>query len=381
MNGLPPAPATKDPAVAIVTTAKGTFFKPLYEALAQSQPAPWRTVLLWPEKHLSEHPDAAVTPVGANVEIVRVPCAMLGAHAVKQTFLPSRALWRALSQRNVRAIIIHEFSPYTLLGLLFGRRRGIPVVVSSEIGKMNAHFFGPRVRAWHAVWGRFVQGIVACSPAAHTPLSGRTLPTVAAYHAVDSRIYIPAIRHVDPKSPVVFCYLGQLIPRKGIDILIQAAARLRSQGNMNFKILLIGSGDTEWARRLAAEAGLADCVEFTGFLSGAAMRARLAGGDVFVLPTRQDTYAAVVHEAACLGLPLLISKHAGAADALVKQGVNGFVFDPGNPAELAVRMGELMEPDLRLRMGAQSRAIGETFSAHERGRALWEWLRDRFSLC
>ena len=382
--------AMKDPTVAIVTTAKGTFFKPLYESLAEAQPTPWKTALIWPDSLKSDHPEDTVRPQARNLDVVLVRSGRWGGtpptsapvtgYARKQTFLPSRALWQCLSQRNIRALLIHEFSPYTLLGLMFAKLRGIPVVVSTEIGRKNAHFFSLRVRAWHTFWGRFANGIAACSPAALEPLSSKTLPVIATYHAVDSRVYVPVIRKTDPAAPVVFSYLGQLIPRKGIDIFIRAAARLRSSGNANFKIRLIGGGDVEWARRLAVEAGLQDCVGYTGFLSAAAIRTELGTSDVFVLPTRQDTYAAVVHEAACLGLPLLISNRAGAADALVKHGLNGFIFDPENPDELTGRMRELMEPALRHEMGIQSRAIAETFSAHERGRALWDWMHSQFSL-
>ena len=57
--------------------------------------------------------------------------------------------------------------------------------------------------------------------------------------------------------------------------------------------------------------------------AGHSPRAISRTSDVFVLPTLQDTYAAVVHEAACLGLPLLVSKHAGAADDHVHHDVEG----------------------------------------------------------
>jgi glycosyltransferase involved in cell wall biosynthesis len=373
-----------EPTVAIVTKARGTFFKPLYESFAQAQPEGWKTVLLWPLEHSSEHPEELVTPQAGNLEIVPVRCArhdmkandsaLEGRATRYETHLPAREMWQRLKERDVRGILIHEFSPFTLQALLYARWHRIPVCISTEVGRGNAQFFGTRTRWWHAFWGRLVHGVVACCPAAHEPLSRKQVPTVSTYHAVDSRLYIPVPHEPGPR--VTFAYLGQMIRRKGLDLLLQAAARLRENGVENFRLLLIGGGDIGWLQELVANLGLQDHVAFTGFLSGAAIREALAGADVFVLPTRQDTYAAVVHEAACLGLPLLISRHAGAAQALVRPGQNGLVFDPEDIASFAAKMQTLLPARVREPMRKVSREVGEEHSAHVRGAALWRWMVD-----
>ena len=161
-------------------------------------------------------------------------------------------------------------------------------------------------------------------------------------------------------------------------MLLHAAARLRVQVSAEFRLRLIGGGDPTWLRELLAELDLESHVELTGFLSGSAIREALGTADVFVLPTRQDTYAVVVHEAACLGLPLLVSQHAGAAEALVEEGRNGFVFDPNNLEQFADRMSRLMSAAAREPMRRASRRIGESHSAHERGKMLWEWMHAKF---
>jgi glycosyltransferase involved in cell wall biosynthesis len=200
------------------------------------------------------------------------------------------------------------------------------------------------------------------------------VPTIATYHAVDSRIYQPLAKTRSADAPVVFAYLGQLIPRKGLDLLLDAAAVLHAKGHRGFVLRFIGGGDDAWLRQCIAQRGLESICELTGFLSGGAIREALGSADVFVLPTRQDTYAAVVHEAACLGLPLLISRHAGAAAALVREDVNGLTFSPENVKEFSDAMITLLNPGIRARMTAPSRETGESHSAHERGRALWHWM-------
>jgi glycosyltransferase involved in cell wall biosynthesis len=367
------------PTLAILSKARGTFFKPLYEALAEAQPAPWRTLLVWPSDGANEHPSELVTPRADNLELRMVASSSRQVNATDgkvKTFLPSREAWKGLQGQDVRAVLIHEFSPFTLQGLVFAKWRRIPVVVSTEVGRSNAHFFNARTRLWHGFWGRFVDGIAACCPAAHEPISRKRVPTVATYHAVDSLIYQPVTRAKVPGAPVVFAYLGQLISRKGLDLWLDAARKLRARGHTNFVLRFIGGGDDAWLRGCIATRGLVSHCELTGFLSGAAIREALGSADVFVLPTRQDTYAAVVHEAACLGLPLLISRHAGAAEALVQDGTNGLTIDPEDSDMFSACMEKMLQPALRERMAGPSREIGESHSAHERGRALWHWMHD-----
>ena len=374
LENAPPAQAAPAgerfaPCVAFVTPHKATYLKPLYESFAAAQPGPWRTLIIWPAEHHSEHPQELLTPSAPNLQIKRV---------TSRGFLGGTQLNKALEDAAPSLVVIQEYAAYSLGGLRFARRKKIPVVVVTEVGMANRHFFNLRARLWHSWWSRFVNGIGAACPAAHEPLSRCRLPSVAIYHAVDSRLYSPFPKQ--KRSDVVFAYLGQLIPRKGLDLWIAAARMLRAGGHENFKLRIIGGGDEAWLRGVIDEAGMADKVEWTGFLSGAALREALGTSDVFVLPTRADTYAAVVHEAACIGLPLLVSRHAGAAEALVRNGENGFVIDPEDTGLFAYRMLLLLDDKLRDRMSDASCATGVEMSAHRRGAALWSWMQQTFAL-
>lgn len=369
--GLAAPPA--GPCVGIVTPHKATYLKPLYEAFAAAQPDPWGTLIVWPAAHRSEHPAELVTPVARNLRIEEVG----GQRSFRGRFLPS-GVAAALTAAAPRAVMIQEYSPFSLAALWHARRRRIPVVVMTEVGQGNRGFFDVRTRLWHGFWARWVDGIAAACPAAHQPLGRRRPPSVAVYHAVDARVYRPMERTA--RGPVTFAAVGRVIPRKGLDLWIEAARLLRASGHEQFRLRIIGDGDDSWLRRVISSAGLDDKVEWSGFLSGTGLREALGSADVFVLPTRRDTYAAVVHEAACLGLPLLVSRHAGAADALVRDGGNGFVIDPADARDFALRMRFLLDGKLRHRMAEVSREIGMEFSAHHRGAALWQWMSDQFSL-
>lgn len=379
--------AAQGGSVAVVTPCRATYFKPLWEAFAKAQPRGWRTDIFWPEGHDSEHPLHLITPVADNLTVHQVESRKLKASAsgnatnwkAPQRFQASSELWQSLAEAAPSLVVIQEYSPFALTGLLYAKWHGLPVVTFTEVGAGNVKIFNARVRLWHGFWSWWVNGIAAACPTAHVPVSRRRIPSIALYHAVDSRLYRPRASR-ESGQPVTFVYVGQFIARKGLDLWVRAASALKARGVAPFRLRFIGGGDEGWLRGLVGEAGLEDHVEWSGFLSGEALREAIREADVFVLPSRHDTYAVVTHEAACLGLPLLVSKHAGSAEALVREGVNGRIIDPDDTASFAKAMEEMLDTQVRERMATASRHTGEEMSAHRRGAALWEWMTANFWL-
>ena len=361
--------------VAIVIRARAPYLRDLQEALA-NELLTGELHLLWPANEDSDFKDDSATPTGKNVTIHAIQsCPVLGPR------FPSSDLWSTLNTIQPDIVWIHEFSPFTLGGLLYAKRQAIPVVESTEVGRGNAHFFSFTVRAWHFLWSHLIDGVIANAPAARQSLCGENHAVVDAFHAVDSRRFAPVLSDRDHDAPVTFVVVGKLIPRKGTDLLLEAAAHLRSMTDTPFRLRFIGGDPDGWAASLTAKLGLEDCVEFKGFLEDESLRTAISTADVFVLPTRQDTDAAVVHEAACLGLPLLVSIHAGACEALVQEGVAGHAIDPADTTSFAKRMRTLCDDrTLRQRMGAASRNAGERLSAHRTATAIVDWMRNQFAL-
>jgi glycosyltransferase involved in cell wall biosynthesis len=111
-------------------------------------------------------------------------------------------------------------------------------------------------------------------------------------------------------------------------------------------VLLGSGGEIEELRRLAGSWGVERQVRFLGSIPYERLGFYFRGCDVFVLPTLEDTWGMVVLEALSLGKPVLCSKYAGAKE-MIEPGVNGFVFDPRDPAELAGYMEQFIS-NLRL---------------------------------
>lgn len=142
---------------------------------------------------------------------------------------------------------------------------------------------------------------------------------------------MPIVSQRADDAPVQIMYLGQLVHRKGVDILLDALAGLR---DANWTLTLMGAGDEKanlqaQARRL----GLTDRVRWESGRSNAAAVAALAESDVFVLPSRFDGWGAVVNEALMCGVPVVCNDNCGAA-VLLDNNERGDVFQTGSVTSL-----------------------------------------------
>lgn len=130
-------------------------------------------------------------------------------------------------------------------------------------------------------------------------------------------------------------YVGQLILRKRVDLLLQAFSELALP---SARLRIIGKGEEEAnLQRLASELGIAAQVSFSQGLPNARIVAAMAAADVLVLPSRFDGWGAVVNEALMVGTPVICSDRCGASD-VIENGRNGYVFEAGNAGALLERL-------------------------------------------
>jgi glycosyltransferase involved in cell wall biosynthesis len=175
-------------------------------------------------------------------------------------------------------------------------------------------------------------------------------------NAADERYFaFPAQPMLVLEPRPTLLYVGQFIARKGVHLLLRAAATLQKQG-CKFSLLLVGSGrDKQAAERLARELGLKN-VHFHPSKTPAEMPGVYRSADVLVFPTLEDPWGLVANEAMISGLPVLCSKYAGCAPELFP---SDSIFDPDNAEEFVHKLraavaGQLPKPDLsRLKSNAQ----------------------------
>jgi len=175
---------------------------------------------------------------------------------------------------------------------------------------------------------------------------------------------------IEPEELAVV-YSGKLIERKDPMTLLRAISKMRRRAVAVF----LGDGVLrEPLERFARENGLR--AAFAGFVNQTDLPKFYAMGDAFVLPSHFDPRATVVNEAMACGLPVLITDRCGPSADIVRHGENGFVFAPGDAAALAAHLEALArDAEMRVRMGARSLAIIETWSYREGVEGVAEALR------
>jgi len=157
-------------------------------------------------------------------------------------------------------------------------------------------------------------------------------------------------------EPVRFVYVGALTPRKGIDLLIRAFARLL-ESVPDALLTLIGKGvDIETLEALAKELRCEHAVLFPGSVPYKSVPVEMVRHDVFILPSRLDVFGLVVAEAVACGLPVICSRYAGAANDMVKE--NGIIVDPENTDEMVSAMEKMARnPEMRRRMAEAGKIL------------------------
>jgi glycosyltransferase involved in cell wall biosynthesis len=166
-----------------------------------------------------------------------------------------------------------------------------------------------------------------------------------------------------PSARTEILFVGQLIPRKGVDLLIEAAAPLFGR-YPDLHLTLIGGGAERTVLESAlTRAGIADRVSFAGVVPAARVRERIGAADLLVLPSRFDGWGLVVNEALSVGVPVVASDHCGAAE-LVRHGVNGYVFRSRDVGDLRAQLADFAaDTSKRGPMRAAARATGGRISA------------------
>jgi UDP-glucose:(heptosyl)LPS alpha-1,3-glucosyltransferase len=140
----------------------------------------------------------------------------------------------------------------------------------------------------------------------------------------------PQRRRLGWNDSIVILFVANELHRKGFATLVDAVARVRDP---RVRIDLVGRASPASYRRRIRQAGLGDRVHWHGPQPDVAEW--YAGADLLVLPTRYEPFGNVIIEALATGLPVITTREAGAAAAIVP-GVNGLIQqDPTDSEELA----------------------------------------------
>lgn len=292
----------------------------------------------------------------------------------------------AQAERIVRRIqpdVIHIQCHYLIGRVLahIGKRLGVRVIATNHVMPENISPFLPFPPACtklltRASWAdmRWVlsQAAVVTNPteigATAMEEAGRfTRPVLPVSNGIQSSNYELAAGESaggNPEELRVF-FAGRLAVEKNIDVLIEALSLLPAE--LNHTVLEVaGSGEILSQLQAKAQAcGVADRVRFLGYVSDEELRAGYLRADVFCQPGTAELQSLVTLEAMSASKPVVLA-NALALPHLVQDGANGYLFEPGNPADLAKKLALILAlpEDERASMGAASRDLVRQHAAN-----------------
>ncbi len=181
------------------------------------------------------------------------------------------------------------------------------------------------------------------------------------------------------EGPLRLLFVGRLVERKGVEVLVRALARVLDRRPA--RLVVVGEGPRAGRiRRVARECGVADRVELTGHLSDEELSRQYRTCDIFVLPAvvdrKGDTegLGVVLLEALRFERPVVASRAGGIPD-IVEDGSTGWLAPPGDPEELARVLLRVAErPGESRRVARRGRRIVED-------RFSWERIMDDLEAC
>jgi glycosyltransferase involved in cell wall biosynthesis len=276
------------------------------------------------------------------------------------------SLIKELYRVHPDVIILGQFTLWTFYAVLYKLFRRCRILFLWDgTAPLCAYLNSPLRLLWRRILGRFVdaaisnthEGVQYLSQVIHIPRSKIThgVYLVADADSLSYGCHADEIAESPAPRPT-FLYVGSLSKRKGVRLLIEAAMKLKEQEITNFSIILVGEGPQEELRQ-AISGELEPIVHIVGAVDYTQLGKYYHNCDAFILPSLEDLWGMVVPEAMVFGKAVLCSKYANAKD-LVQHGVNGFVFDPLNPTELASYMTQIIRnPRLCTDFGRASSAI------------------------
>lgn len=257
-------------------------------------------------------------------------------------------LWRYVNEvrqavREFKPDVVHVTGPSDIgqMGVRIAKSLHVPIVMSWHT---NLHEYAGRrlekmlggcpelvrhsVGAWaerESLWAtmafyRFAK--VCLAPNAELvklvgEMTGR--PTFLMRRGIDAELFSPANRTRGVGGPVRLGFVGRLSTEKNVRLIAETARALRTAGHDAVEFYFIGEG----SERGWLEANVPGAT-FTGILRGEELSRAYADLDVFLFPSRTDTFGNVILEALASGVPCVVTD-AGGPKFLVEDGVCGLV--------------------------------------------------------
>jgi glycosyltransferase involved in cell wall biosynthesis len=310
--------------------------------------------------------------LGADVEVLSLPLRNYGLHLTDNF---SAALFRILNRQKWDILIQDELCHPSLIRLNACLHKTAPYPILSIVHHLRCCEKHPGYlqNVYRHVEKRYLQtvdGLILNSRTTECAVQEclkRSLPAVVAY---------PGRDHLSPQTtkdkiavrckitgPLRLLFLGNVIRRKGLHVLLQALEQLPYTG---WQLTIAGdhSPQPRYTKRIFSETrkqGWHHSIRFAGYVAHAEMASLLESHHVLVMPSQYEGFGIAALDAMGFGMPVIAST-TGAMPEWITNGVEGFLMLPDAPSHWASRIKDLM--DNRTRLLEMSTAAIQKYAQH-----------------
>ncbi len=272
--------------------------------------------------------------------------------------LGMHSIWKALAEahKKYRFDIIHCHLVYPVgyVGVKFGRKDNIPVIITAHGSDIRPT---SRYRRKRIIWQRITNSL---KNADHLTAISSQMKEIL-HSIADSKKVTCIPNGIDiekltkpveyqPDWPIdagqnFILYIGSLKHIKGIDILLQAVNVIYRQGGGEMKLIVAGKGQMrDELEQFVIDNDMQDMVVWVGEVTGRFKRYLLQNARFVVIPSRSESFSLVALEALSCGRPIIASAVGGLVDT-IEDGKTGKLVPPENSQALADAIVEMWNSD------------------------------------
>ena len=267
-------------------------------------------------------------------------------------YKPTVIISGQLGFRTLQAVVYRKLNPASRLAIWVDASEH----TEHEIGKVQSTIRKLFLRAADAV---IVNGASGSKYAQTLGVASQRIVAVPFVSKVSESSEASLAR--SPEASRRLLYVGQLIERRGLDLLFGELARwAQDHPKKDCQVWIVGDGPL---RKELEATKLAPNVRITFFgnVPYSELSPFFVNSGIFVLPTRSDTWGLVVNEALAAGLPVLGSLYSQAVEELVQPGVNGWTFHADQPDQFHDALAKALSTPVpildRMRASARARVL------------------------
>ncbi len=253
----------------------------------------------------------------------------------------SLSLFLSLILRRPDVVICSGFSLSTFLVFLYTRLSRKKYIIWSEATEVTERWCRvSRLRTqFRRLLARGAEAFVDAGTLSREYLQAlipaeRRTPFFRSYNCVDRSAFssdmtcTPKVNEPDRATSRKMLFIGQLIARKGIPMLLEVYKELVRMNSVSLELVLIGEGPLEeYVREFKCKNSLAG-IHLEGQVSYTDVARYYRMFDVFVILSRADCNPLVIFEALHAGIPIVCSENAGNASDFIVPEQNGYIVNP-----------------------------------------------------